>query len=86
MIRSALVKATTQPIGYFGEEGSFSHFVCEKRFGRLPMISCPTLGEAFEGLHHGQYSQIVVPIENASSGMIADSVDQLIEASQHPTD
>ena len=65
------------PIGYFGKFGSFSHVVAQRRF-HANSQSCPTVEEAFARLEAGEFSQIVVPIENASSGIITNTADQLM--------
>jgi chorismate mutase/prephenate dehydratase len=68
-------------IGYFGLPGSFSHGAARRRFGTSEDISYqpfPSIEDAFEALAKGM-RLIVVPIENASSGMITDTVDQLIQ-------
>ena len=65
-------------IGYFGEEGSFSHLAALRRFPECQAHSCATIEKAFDCLATGIASPIVVPIENASSGIIPDTVDRLI--------
>jgi chorismate mutase/prephenate dehydratase len=67
------------PILYFGEEGSFSHLAANRRFKNSLLQSCPTVEECFDQLRSGKADPIVVPIENASAGMIISTVDQLIE-------
>jgi chorismate mutase/prephenate dehydratase len=65
-------------IGYFGKEGSFSHLAATRRFPKAALAECPTVEEAFSRLESGEFPQIVVPIENASSGMITNTADQLM--------
>jgi chorismate mutase/prephenate dehydratase len=65
-------------IAYFGVEGSFTHLAATRRFRKARLVSCPTVEEAFRALAEKKVRQIVVPIENASSGMITDTVDHLI--------
>jgi chorismate mutase/prephenate dehydratase len=74
--------------GYFGKEGSFSHLAATRRFPRAALAECPTVEEAFARLEAGEFAQIVVPIENGSSGIITNSADQLMrlaktEAAEH---
>lgn len=73
-------------VAYFGEHGSFSHLVAMRRFHRTPsqakaveLLSMPTIEQCFSGLGAGEFDHVVVPIENASSGMIVGTVDQLIQ-------
>ncbi len=65
-------------LGYFGRAGSFSHVAAERRFPREKLSECPTVEEAFARLHAGEFSLILVPIENASSGIITNTADQLM--------
>ena len=65
-------------IGYFGRAGSFSHVAATRRFPTAKMCECPTVEEAFARLQAGEFSHIVVPIENASSGIITNTADQLM--------
>jgi chorismate mutase/prephenate dehydratase len=65
-------------IGYFGKQGSFSHLAATRRFPKAALAECPTVEEAFARLEGGEFPQIVVPIENASSGIITNTADQLM--------
>ena len=68
----------TLHIGYFGRAGSFSHVAAERRFPRAAMSECPTVEDAFARLQEGAFTHILVPIENASSGTIMNTADQLM--------
>src|SRR3984885_12644839 len=65
-------------LGYFGRAGSFSHVAAERRFPKEKLSECPTVEEAFARLQAGEFTHIIVPIENASSGMITNTADQLM--------
>src|SRR5271167_4768698 len=65
-------------LGYFGRAGSFSHVAAERRFPKGELSECPTVEEAFARLQAGEFSHILVPIENASSGIITNTADQLM--------
>jgi chorismate mutase/prephenate dehydratase len=65
-------------LGYFGRAGSFSHVAAERRFPKAKLSECPTVEEAFVRLQTGEFSHILVPIENASSGIITNTADQLM--------
>ena len=65
-------------IGYFGKEGSFTHLAALRRFPKAALAECPTVEEAFARLENGEFPQIVVPIENGSSGIITNTADQLM--------
>jgi chorismate mutase/prephenate dehydratase len=74
-------KSTLPPgmqLGYFGRAGSFSHVAAERRFPNEKLSECPTVEEAFDRLRAGEFSHILVPIENASSGIITNTADQLM--------
>jgi len=65
-------------IGYFGLAGSFSHVAAQRRFPKHEFLSCPTVEAAFAFLLDSEVSHILVPIENASSGIITNTADQLM--------
>lgn len=52
-------------LGYFGRAGSFSHLAAGRRFPKADLRECPTMEEAFARLQSGEFSHILVPIENA---------------------
>jgi chorismate mutase/prephenate dehydratase len=65
-------------LGYFGRAGSFSHVAASRRFPGEKLSECPTVEEAFARLQSGEFSHILVPTENASSGIITNTADQLM--------
>jgi chorismate mutase/prephenate dehydratase len=65
-------------IGYFGVAGSFSHVAAQRRFPKHRLLPCPTVEAAFAFLLEEEVSHILVPIENASSGIITNTADQLM--------
>jgi chorismate mutase/prephenate dehydratase len=74
----AAPSASSLRLGYFGRAGSFSHVAAERRFPKANLSECPTVEEAFGRLQAGEFSHILVPIENASSGIITNTADQLM--------
>jgi len=72
--------SSTSPfrLGYFGRAGSFSHVAAARRFPKVTLSECPTVEEAFARLQAGEFSHILVPVENASSGIITNTADQLM--------
>ena len=72
-------------LGYFGRAGSFSHVAAERRFPKANLGECPTVEEAFARLQAGDFSHILVPIENASSGIITNTADQLMRLAKTDT-
>jgi chorismate mutase/prephenate dehydratase len=49
-----------------------------RRFAKETQLECPTVEDAFARLQAGEFTHIVVPIENASSGTITNTADQLM--------
>jgi prephenate dehydratase len=73
---------STLRLGYFGRAGSFSHVVALRRFPGIELKECPTVEEAFAKIVSGDFTHILVPIENASSGIITNTADQLMRLSK----
>jgi chorismate mutase/prephenate dehydratase len=65
-------------LGYFGRAGSFSHVAALRRFPKDALGECPTVEESFARLQAGEFTHILVPIENGSSGIITNTADQLM--------
>jgi chorismate mutase/prephenate dehydratase len=81
MLKSRSMPAPSAPplrLGYFGRAGSFSHVAAARRFPKGNLSECPTVEECFARLESGEFSHILVPIENASSGIITNTADQLM--------
>jgi len=67
-------------VAYLGPEGTFSHFVASRRFGkRANLIPCASVGEAIERALDDSKIRAVVPVENSSGGPIYDTIDFLIQ-------
>jgi prephenate dehydratase len=71
-------------LAYFGQPGSFSQVAAQRRFPKAQLAPSPTVEEAFARLQAGEFAQIVVPIENASSGIITNTADQLMRLAKSP--
>ena len=82
MLKSRLMatssRKSTLRLGYFGRAGSFTHVAAMRRFPQESLSECPTVEEAFARLLAGEFTHILVPIENASSGIITNTADQLM--------
>jgi chorismate mutase / prephenate dehydratase len=64
---------------YLGPEGTFSHILARKRFGKGAILSaCPTVEAIFDRVLASAQDLGIVPIENSSGGTVYDSVDLLI--------
>ena len=69
---------------YLGPEGTFSHILARKRFGRRAiLVACPTIEAIFDRVLASAEDLGIVPIENSSGGTVYDSVDLLIRHSGH---
>ncbi len=66
-------------IYYLGPEGTFSHILARKRFGkRVELRQCATIEEVIERTAATEGARGLVPVENSSGGTIHDSIDLLI--------
>ncbi len=71
-------KRRVPSVCYLGPEGTFSHILAARRFGRrAKLLACPTIGAVFERTLVGD-SLGLIPVENSSGGTVYDSVDLLI--------
>jgi len=67
-------------VAYLGPEGTFSHLVAVRRFGkRANLMPCSSVGEAIEHALEDAAIRAVVPVENSSGGPIYDTIDFLIQ-------
>ena len=66
-------------VNYLGPEGTFSHILASKRFGKRAVLTpCPTIEAIFDRVLASSDALGIVPIENSSGGTVYDSVDLLI--------
>lgn len=66
-------------VAFLGPEGTYSHLVAEKRFGRKAnMVPLGTISDVFAYVtrHRGTFG--VVPVENSSGGVITETIDILL--------
>lgn len=65
-------------VGFQGIEGAFSHHSAIEYFGEnVHMIGYESFQKVFEALNNDEVDEIIVPIENASTGSIFDVYDLL---------
>jgi prephenate dehydratase len=80
----SLHKFFVRSVCYLGPEGTFSHILARKRFGkRAILVPCPTVEAIFERVLSAPENLGIVPIENSSGGTVYDSVDLLIRRAGH---
>jgi chorismate mutase / prephenate dehydratase len=78
MTKTAAKSKPQMRFGYFGRPGSFTHLAAMRRFRSAQFDECPTVEDAFARLLSVEFNHILVPIENASSGIITNTADQLM--------
>ena len=59
-------------VAYQGEKGAYSHLACLEIFPNAEIKACSTFDEAFALAKNNQDYKIVIPIENSSTGRVAD--------------
>lgn len=65
-------------IGFQGIKGAFSHQSANEYYGgKEEAIGYETFKDVFDALEHDEVEEIIVPIENASTGSILDIYDLL---------
>ena len=70
---------TVKEVAYMGPEGTYSHLVAEKRYGRGPrMVPFPTITDVCCYVARSKARRGIVPIENSSGGPIYETVDILL--------
>jgi chorismate mutase/prephenate dehydratase len=80
----SLHKVFVRSVCYLGPEGTFSHILARKRFGRRAILAaCPTIETIFDRVLASTEDIGIVPIENSSGGTVYDSVDLLIRHAGH---
>ena len=70
-------------VAYLGPEGTYSHLVAEKRYGKdARLIPLPSIRDVFTFVAEKPVRRGIVPIENSSGGAIYETVDILL--ANHP--
>ncbi|MDA8533767.1 prephenate dehydratase [Burkholderiaceae bacterium] len=77
----------TQRIAYLGPAGTFSQQAALAFFGSsVTEIACPSIDEVFRATAAGTADFGVIPIENSNEGVIARSLDLLLQTPAHIVD
>ncbi len=68
-------------VAFFGAEASYSHLAARQKFGSMALLM-PTasIGEVFEDVARGRVLFGVVPIENSTEGVVAYTLDLLVDS------
>lgn len=68
-------------IAYFGPAGTFSHLAARRQFGAAAgYLAAPTVAEVFRDVESGRADLGVVPVENTTEGMVAHTLDLLVDS------
>src|SRR5262249_8724818 len=68
-------------VAYFGPQASWTHLAARRHFGEAAeYVSSPTVGDVFRDVEGGRAELGVVPVENSSEGMVARTLDLLVES------
>ncbi len=71
--------STELSVAYLGPQGTFSHVVARKRFGRSArLVAQPTIFDVFAYARSGPRRLGIAPIENSSGGTIYETIDGLV--------
>jgi chorismate mutase/prephenate dehydratase len=68
-------------VAFFGAEASYSHLAARERFGpAATLIATASIAEVFQEVAQGRATYGVVPIENSTEGVVAYTLDLLVES------
>ncbi len=76
-------RALQQPlrVAYLGPEATFAHLAARRQFGSAAdYLAAPTIAEVFRTVERGQADVGVVPVENSTEGMVAHTLDLLVDS------
>ncbi len=68
-------------VAYFGPQASWTHLAACQQFGSAAeYVPSPTVGDVFRDVEAGRAQLGVVPVENSTEGMVARTLDLLVES------
>jgi chorismate mutase / prephenate dehydratase len=68
-------------IAFFGAEGTYSHLAAREKFGStVTLLPTASISEVFQEVSQGRVSFGVVPIENSTEGVVAHTLDVLVDS------
>ena len=68
-------------VAFFGAEATYSHLAAREKFGSaVALLSTASIGEVFQEVRQGRVSFGVVPIENSTEGVVAYTLDLLVDS------
>ncbi|KAJ9090086.1 prephenate dehydratase [Entomophthora muscae] len=70
-------------IGFLGPKGTFTHQAALNRFGdSVSYVALESTRKVFSALEEGRISYAVLPLENSTTGIVAETIDAFNEFSQ----
>jgi chorismate mutase/prephenate dehydratase len=81
IISSCLALEQPLRIAYLGPEATFSHRAALEQFGTRAAL-CPTdsISAIFDEVEHGRADYGVVPVENSTQGIVAQTLDRFVSS------
>jgi chorismate mutase/prephenate dehydratase len=68
-------------VSYFGPQATWSHLAARHQLGdAAEYIAAPTVADVFRDVEGGRAELGVVPVENSTEGMVAHTLDMLVES------
>lgn len=68
-------------LSYFGPEGTYTHLAAQGQFGSAVSYQpVATINDVFSDVERGRADLGVVPVENSTEGMVAQTLDLLLES------
>jgi chorismate mutase / prephenate dehydratase len=68
-------------VAFFGAEATYTHLAAREKFGSAASLrSTASIAEVFQEVSQGRAAFGVVPIENSTEGVVAHTLDQLVES------
>jgi chorismate mutase/prephenate dehydratase len=68
-------------VAFFGAEASYSHLAARRKFGsKAELLPTASIAEVFQDVARGRVSFGVVPIENSTEGVVAYTLDLLVDS------
>src|SRR5881398_1169146 len=68
-------------IAYLGPEATFAHLAARQQFGAAAdYLGAPSIADVFHEVESGRADVGVAPVENSTEGMVAHTLDLLVES------
>lgn len=68
----------TKIVAFQGVPGAYSQQACRQYFGKdIQTLPCKSFNDMFMALHHGEVTNIMLPVENSVAGTVSTAYDTL---------